>query len=433
MIRIRLVVVFACLASAAPAQCRPEGRSTFAAGLRALADGDLPAAAAQFNALVRVQPDCVEARNNLAAIEAQQGRLAEAAEQLRQVIQLRPDYQRARANLHRVGALVPKVPVPSPTTAEPTPTATKPLPVAAEATATPEPAATAAAETPTRAAAPVAGARAPEAGATLQSQPVPSGIAALEPLGVTACAIDTARQQVCVYTRVAEAIVPRGCYPIAASRLGSLPRWAIAGNGEAAPLRLIDESGRLRLTVAPEGTVVKGDVVWLRQADFDSLLAKVIPGRTGFVVMDKTDRVADPTVSVGVQKALQRWRWVWEHKRFAEYVSEYSQSFVPPSPLDLDQWRAQKRQLFERPGNISVQVTALTIFVVDGGATAITVFERWYRSPTSVAHDLKAMRWQREGDAWKISAETVLQRNLGDRMPARLDPADQQKIRRPAT
>jgi Flp pilus assembly protein TadD len=91
VIRIRLVVVLACLASAAAAQCRPEGRSTFTAGLRALAGGDLPAAAAQFNALVRVQPDCVEARNNLAAVEAQQGRFTEAAEQLRRVIQLRPD------------------------------------------------------------------------------------------------------------------------------------------------------------------------------------------------------------------------------------------------------------------------------------------------------------------------------------------------------
>jgi hypothetical protein len=413
MIRIWPVVVLACLASAAAAQCRPEGRSTFAAGLQALADGDLPAAAAQFNAIVRVQPDCVEARNNLAAVEAEQGRLTEAAEQLRRVVQLRPDYRRARANLQRVGTLAPKAPTPSPTTAEPTPTTTEPLPTVAQATATPEPAATAAAETPTRAAAPVASVRTPEPEAALQSQPVPPGIAALEPLGATACAIDTARQQVCVYTRAAEAIVPGGCYPIARLRAGSLPRWAIAGNGEAPPIRLVDESGRPRLTVAPEHTVVKGDVVWLRQADFDSLAAKVIPGRTGFVVMDKTDRVVDPTVSVGVQKALQRWRWVWEHKQFAEYVSGYSQSFVPPSPLDLDQWRVQKRHLFEQPGSISVHVATPTIFVVNDGATAITVFERWYRSPTSVAHDLKALRWQREGDAWKISAETMLHKNLG--------------------
>jgi hypothetical protein len=110
---------------------------------------------------------------------------------------------------------------------------------------------------------------------------------------------------------------------------------------------------------------------------------------------------------------------VWEHKRFAEYVSEYSLSFVPPSPLDLDQWRVRKRRLFEQPGRIAVEVTTPTIFVVDDGTTAITVFERWYRSPTSVAHDLKALRWHREGGAWKISAETVLQRNLGDRMAAR--------------
>ena len=419
MIRIRLVVVLACLASAAAAQCRPEGRGTFTAGLRALADGDLPVAAAQFDALVRAQPDCVEARNNLAAVEAQQGSFTEAAEQLRRVIQLRPDYQLARANLARIGALAPKAPAPSLTTAKPTPTTTEPLPTAAQATATPAPAATAAAETPTRAVAPVASVRALEPGTTLQSQPVPPDIVALEPLGATACAIDTTRQQVCMYTRAAEAIVPEGCYPIARLRVGSWPRWAIAGNREASAIRLVDERGRLRLRVAPERAVVPGDVVWLRQADFDSLAAKVIPRRTGFVVMDKTDRAADPTVSAGVQKALERWRWVWEHKQFAEYVSEHSRSFVPPSPLDLQQWRVGKRHLFEQPGCIKVQVTTPTIFVVDDGATAIAVFERWYRSPTGVRHDLKAIRWQREDDAWKISAETVLQRNLGDQMAAR--------------
>lgn len=418
MTRIGLAVVLACLASAATAQCSPEGRSTFAAGLQALADGNLAAAATQFSVLVRAQPDCVEARNNLAAVEAEQGRFTEAAEQLRRVIQLRPDYQRARSNLQRLGALAEKAATPSPTTAAPTPTPTEPLPTAAQSTATPEPPA-GAAETVIKAAAPAAGVPASKAAATSQSYAVPPDIAALEPLGATAGTIDTARQQVCLYRRAAEAIVPEECYPLAKFRVGSLPRWAIAGNGEVRPIRLLDENGRLRLRVAPEGTAVQGDAVWLRQADFDSLAAKVIPGRTAFVTVDKPHRATDPNTIVAVQQALQHWRWVWEHKRFAEYVSQYSQSFVPPAPLDLDHWRAHKRHLFEQPGSISVQITPPTIFMVDDGATAITLFERWYRSATSGAHDLKAVRWQREGDAWKISAETVLRANLADRMAAR--------------
>jgi Flp pilus assembly protein TadD len=39
---------------------------------------------------VRAQPDCVDARNNLAAVEAQQGKFTEADGQLRRAIQLRP-------------------------------------------------------------------------------------------------------------------------------------------------------------------------------------------------------------------------------------------------------------------------------------------------------------------------------------------------------
>jgi hypothetical protein len=201
--------------------------------------------------------------------------------------------------------------------------------------------------------------------------------------------------------------------------LGSWPQWVVAGNGDGQPIRLLDETGRLRFRIAREPAAVSGDAVWLRQSDFDSLTTKIVAGRTGFVVVEKREQAANPTTVAAVQKALQRWRSIWEQKRFADYLTQYSQSFVPQSAVDIDRWRAGKRHLFEQSGRISVEITAPSIFLVDDGATAITVFERWYRSQTTVAHDLKALRWQRESDGWRISAETVLRQNLPDQIANR--------------
>lgn len=77
MTRIWLAIALLYPASAV-ADCRPEGRKVFAEGLDALARAELSVAAAHFTGLVRSQPSCAEARNNLAVVQVEQGHLSEA-------------------------------------------------------------------------------------------------------------------------------------------------------------------------------------------------------------------------------------------------------------------------------------------------------------------------------------------------------------------
>jgi hypothetical protein len=413
MIRIWLAIALLWMTSGAEAQCRPEGRATFSAGLAALARGDLSAASASFTVLIESEPDCAEARNNLAVVEVEQGRLAEAAEQLRRAVHLQPEYERAEMNLRRVEALLAEGVEKAP--AQVHPTSTPPV----------QPTATAAAAAAENTATPVSGkgsatkpvlAATPQLAVEAEQQSVSLGIVALEPQGATACAIDTVERRVCVYTRTAEAIVAGGCYPITASQVKAWPRWLMVAANERERIRLVDETGQRRLKIAPGHAAAPGDVIWLSQEDFASLRAKLAPWRTSWIVMgtSKRDAAADESTATAIKQALQGWRSAWEQKAFDDYVGYYSDAFVGP---DRAHWRERKRTLWEQSGNISVQIEGASIFIIDG-TMAITTFEQRYRSGTTVSHDVKAIRWQREGARWKITAETVLTEiPLGPRRP----------------
>jgi hypothetical protein len=389
MMRVWLVVGLV-FAVAATAECRPEGRKQFTEGLEALDRGDLAVAARKFTTLVQAQPDCPEAHNNLAVVQVEQGLLREAVVELRRALELRPDYDRARVNLQRAQMLLAQQAGPTP----------RPAAAAPETAVLPGTTATVAR--------PVAPAAAAEPTATAGGPALPAGAAAPGPEVDRVGVIDLVKREVCLYPRTAAGIAAPSCFPITNHRIESLPQWMLTGDTGGQRLRLFDDTGRRRLRMAPEPAAVAGDFVWLKRSDFDLLAAALVPWRTIWGVVQKPISPLDPSVATAIGESLERWRSAWEQKQIDAYAAAYSQTFVPQSEPTVAQWRARKRALFDRSGNISVQIAAPSIFVLDEGATVITLFEQRYRSATTTAYDLKALRWQREDGAWKISAETVL-------------------------
>jgi len=84
----------------------PQDIAAFDSAIDRLRHGAFVEAEAGFREVLRHEPNCVEARNNLAAALVEQHRLEAAAEQLREAVATRPDYTRARANLDHVEALL---------------------------------------------------------------------------------------------------------------------------------------------------------------------------------------------------------------------------------------------------------------------------------------------------------------------------------------
>lgn len=386
--RALVVLALVLTASRVLAECLPSGRSAFAAGLEALNRGDMKTAFARFEEIVKEQPDCAEARNNLAVVLFEMGSPEEADKQLRQAVELNPDYARARANLRRVeGSFHGQTAKPEIETA-----------LTEAERATPSAAPTAAVSAATPAAQPAA----PQ---------LPPNLVALEPQDATACVLDAAHKQLCVYRRAQAGIVQDACYPILSTKVPTWPAWITASDQTAKRIRLVDETHHRRLRVVPVG-VEMDDSVQLLQRDFEKLSTKVQPWRTGWVVLvPGTSPVSAAVAAQSAQQvgaALEHWRQAWEGKKLDVYTSFYGDSFVPQPERDVARWRARKQSLFAQSGSVAVTISSPSLFVLGDGTSVMTVFEQSYRSGSVESRDLKALRWQRQGDRWLISVEATL-------------------------
>jgi tetratricopeptide (TPR) repeat protein len=284
-------------ASAATAECRPSGRKPFVAGLEALNRGDLPVAAQIFYRLVEAQPRCAEARNNLAVVFVEQGRLDEAAEQLRQALEVNPDYRRARVNLGRVEELLraqrdsttqtkPGSDVQKPPAA-PEPAPTQDVDAEGAQTKLAEVKQTQVEPTPTEATHPGAQRGEPAfAEAQIIGPPLPAAGATAAPRGTTACVIEPAQNRLCLYQRTAGTNTSNECYPIALAQVRSWPRWVVASEVSPKRIRLLDETGQTRLEIVAEDVAVSGDALHLRRGDLEALAGKIVPWRTGWLILE---------------------------------------------------------------------------------------------------------------------------------------------------
>ena len=391
------------VASQVQAECLPSGQATFAAGLEALNSGDLDTAHTRFEELVKEQPNCMEARNNLAVVLFEMGRPEEADAQLRQAVELNPDYRRARSNLRRVeGSFRGQATKPEIETA-----------LTGEGTAAPEAGPTLAATVSLPRTTPRVTAALPSTTAE-PTATVPVNLAALEPLGATACVVDPAQRQLCVYRRAESGIVRDGCYPIIGTQVSAWPQWVVERDLTAQRVRLVDETLRQRLQIIPNNAEMN-DSVRVLQSDYESLAKKITPWHTGFVVLAPNAPAVSARAATQsaqqVREALERWRQAWEGKRFDAYTSFYASSFVPQPEQDLASWRSHKQALFEQSGTIAVKLTPPSIFVLGDDGSVITVFEQSSGSVGSESRDVKTLRWEHQGDRWLITADTILAEN----------------------
>ncbi|MFQ5667103.1 MAG: tetratricopeptide repeat protein [Candidatus Binatia bacterium] len=381
----------------AAGECLPAGRPTFTAGLHALGQGDLSAAQRAFDTLVQQQPTCAEARNNLAVVLVERGQLAAAAVQLRQALAARPDYARARLNLQRVESLL---------AARTASVSTPAAPLEIEAAPSVQPIAT-----PTQPA------------ATPQVLPAaPASLVALEPVGAVACVLEPEQHRLCIYRRAASGIVPDACYSVVVPQARHWRPWLATGELTARRIGLVDETGQLQLQVVPVGAAAAGPTaLQLKPADLAAVAARVVRWRTAWVLRSAAPATGANAAAAAVRAALAHWRRAWAHTQFDAYVRDYSATFTPQQDPDRAHWLARKRYLFAHSGAIHVQLTAVSIFLVDGGQTALTTFEQSYRSDIFASRAFKVLRWQRENGRWTISVETVLreaaQRPAGDAAP----------------
>ena len=228
----------------------------------------------------------------------------------------------------------------------------------------------------------------------------------LTPDGARAYIIRPEQNRVCPFRSAGAEIIAEDCIALGTAQLSHWPSWLVASDLTSERIRMVDAAGEKRLKIVPERGAPRADSVQLAQAAYDSISASVQPWQTAWLVSDAGTANALTPDGAGLADTFERWRRAWEHRLFDEYASFYSAAFVPESE-SLSRWRARKQMVFERSGPISVQIEAVTIAVYPGDR-AIINFQQSYRSAIATSRSYKSLQWQREGDDWKIRAETVL-------------------------
>ncbi|MFQ5526488.1 MAG: hypothetical protein ACE5GX_09535, partial [Thermoanaerobaculia bacterium] len=112
----------------------------------------------------------------------------------------------------------------------------------------------------------------------------------------------------------------------------------------------------------------------------------------------------DPTT---VAESVQAWARAWSERSVDDYLDSYSDRFVPASGLELDRWRARRRERLLNQGAIRVAVVSLSVEELAPNEQRVA-FTQSYRS--EVYHDRvrKSLRMVWEDGRWKIVEEVVV-------------------------
>jgi tetratricopeptide (TPR) repeat protein len=430
------------LASVALARDPTAGRTDFAAGLAALAQRDFGAAEQQFRAVLAANPASYEAHNNLAVAYAEQGRLDVAVAELREALQLRPDYERSRQNLaalyvrlaakelltgaeHAEGpkrqALAakarevlmagPHLPPAellaradelagwSGTPAPKQPSGAKTAAGAAPPSATAPP-------TPTATVTPAAP-RAQPTHAAVAAQRLPAAIA---PVGAQVLVIDPRKRAAVLYRRNSSELDRVGSWQIElrgqvseASLLGVVRRsnWSV---------RLFDLNAQHAAGWAIESgsKVQKGsNAIVLDASDFHVATGQLTPHRDFVAVIpDAPALTLDTALADQLRQRVETWRQVWERRDLAAYGSMYVPGFVDSRHRPKEAWLARKKQIFDRSGEIKIDVRNMTVIALAGDAA--TTFDQDYRSALMKSLARKQLLWRKVNATWLIAAEDAM-------------------------
>ena len=101
---------------------------------------------------------------------------------------------------------------------------------------------------------------------------------------------------------------------------------------------------------------------------------------------------------------MRSWAAAWSDQRVDDYLSFYSESFVPRGGASRDDWDRTRRERLTRPRFIEVELSNFRTEIL-GDERATVSFDQAYRSDTFEDRVVKTLRLVREGDLWKIGEE----------------------------
>ena len=192
------------------------------------------------------------------------------------------------------------------------------------------------------------------------------------------------------------------------------------------------EASRLRQTaLVSELAAAKAEAALLRAELSDALENEVLgqldrpgsSGSAGAASLDPAPRVqlvkvleplawaAGESVDSGPESVdlvvlTREWARAWEDQRVAEYLSFYTDDFVPTEGSDHSDWQALRRQRILEPSFIRITLSSVGVEPIDENHSRVR-FTQSYHSDSLTDHVVKVLDFVWRDSDWKIVAERV--------------------------
>jgi len=111
-----------------------------------------------------------------------------------------------------------------------------------------------------------------------------------------------------------------------------------------------------------------------------------------------------------IEEKASFWSKSWMAGNFKDYLSAYSEKFVPSGGLSYDKWRAQRRYRLRHSKQVEVSYNQLNIFFNAEKTLAIMEFVQQYKAGQYNDKVKKQLYWQSENGSWLIAREQVIEK-----------------------
>ena len=139
-----------------------------------------------------------------------------------------------------------------------------------------------------------------------------------------------------------------------------------------------------------------------------SLIAEPVVGPELPPLPDATVAVpAESASRAAIEALVHDWAAAWSEQRLADYLSFYAGDFRPPDGMSRRQWSKRRGERLSAPAFIQVTLSSVQVRVLDADK-ASAQFVQAYTSDSYNDIVTKLLGLIREGDGWRIQAETVL-------------------------
>ena len=139
--------------------------------------------------------------------------------------------------------------------------------------------------------------------------------------------------------------------------------------------------------------------------DISSIVAK-----SNLEVTDE-NTITDSEAFDQVKDSLMKWSESWLNSDVEQYLSAYSNEFVPPGKIkNYAHWSKQRKEKLRKGKIDRISLDSIQVYIDNEKQQALAEFIQDYKSSNYQDKVLKQMRLTFKNDRWLITSEEVLKK-----------------------